>query len=67
MWLAHNLVCNQPHLVAVNQAQSTKQQVKGSKTLFLLGSGYCSKKGPTHTHTLVYINIQNLEKIKLDF
>ena len=37
-----------PHLAAVNQAQSTKQQVKGPRSLFLLGPRYCSKKGPSH-------------------
>ena len=46
MWLAHNLVCNQPHLAKVNWAQSTKQQVTGLESLFLLGPGYCPKKGP---------------------
>ena len=30
----------------VKQAQSTKQQVKGPGSLFLLGPGYCPKKDP---------------------
>ena len=30
----------------MNQVQSTKQQVKGLGSLFLLGLGYCPKKNP---------------------
>ena len=57
MWLVHNLVCNQPHLGVVNQVQSTKQQVKGPGSLFLLGPGYCPKKGPTHCYTNMRLKI----------
>ena len=46
MWLVHNLIRNQSYLAAVNQAQSTKQQVKGLGSLFLLGPGYYPKKNP---------------------
>ena len=35
-----------PHLGEVNQAQSTKQQVKGIGSLFLLRPRYCPKKDP---------------------
>ena len=35
-----------PHLAEVNQAQSTKQQVKGIGSLFLLRLRYCPKKDP---------------------
>ena len=47
-WFVINL-----HLTAVNRTQSTKQQVKGSRSLFLLGPGYCPKKDPHIPFTCV--------------
>ena len=44
----HNLVRNQPNIAVVNQAQSTKQQVYGPGSLFLLGPKYYPKKERTY-------------------
>ena len=39
----HNLIHYRLNIATVNKAQSTKQQVKGPGSLFLLGPGYCQK------------------------